>query len=351
MDSQYRCDRRGLLRAGVAGAGMLALGGLLAGARADDAGGADAPAPQLPHFPPKATSVIWLFMEGGPSGFDLFDPKPELEKRDGQRVAGIQTHFGNPGPLLRSPFTFAQHGQWGHWVCDRYPTLAGCVDDLALIKSVWAESPNHAPAMYQMNTGIIRPGFPSAPAPGSITGWARRNRDFPGFVVLGGGGDEGRCAQLGQRLPALIPTRAPCCAPSGPGRSSIWRAPATSMPAPSAPCSTPRRQAQPASSRIPSGRQRAQRPGAELRAGGAHGAGRARDPRPRRRGCRDALSAGLTAKPGPASSAPNACSPGAWSSAACASSRSTATTNGMPMAISRPTMATAAGKPMCRSPA
>jgi len=186
MVSQRSIDRRSLLRAGLAGAGLLALGGRAGQVRGDEPAGADAPGPRLPHFPPKATSVIWLFMEGGPSGFDLFDPKPELEKRDGQRVAGIQTHFGNPGPLLKSPFTFAQHGQCGHWVCDRYPTLAGCVDDLALIKSVWAESPNHAPAMFQMNTGIIRPGFPSAGAWVNY-GLGSRNRDFPGFVVLGGG--------------------------------------------------------------------------------------------------------------------------------------------------------------------
>ena len=71
-------------------------------------------------------------MEGGPSGFDLFDPKPELQKRAGQRVE-IETHFGNPGPLLASPFSFAQHGQSGVWVCDRYPALAAHVDNIALV--------------------------------------------------------------------------------------------------------------------------------------------------------------------------------------------------------------------------
>jgi hypothetical protein len=177
--------RRRLLGAGL---GALTLAGLSGGARL----GADEPAadanplrPRAGHFAAKARAVIWLYMEGGPSGFDLFDPKPELTKRHGQRLEGIQTHFGHPGPLMRSPFGFAQHGQAGHWICDRYPTLAGCADDLALIKSVWTESPNHAPAMYQMNTGIARPGFPSA---GSwITyGLGSPNQDFPGYVVLGG---------------------------------------------------------------------------------------------------------------------------------------------------------------------
>src|SRR3954471_14579296 len=107
---------------------MLALAGLLqeTGLLASES---DPRAPKLGHFPAKAKSVIWLFMEGGPSGFDLFDPKPELEKRNGQRVGGIETHFGNPGPLLKSPYQFNRHGNSGAWVCEKYPTLAGCVDD------------------------------------------------------------------------------------------------------------------------------------------------------------------------------------------------------------------------------
>jgi hypothetical protein len=148
------------------------------------------------HHAPKATSVIWLFMEGGPSGFDLFDPKPELQKRSGQRVGGIETHFGNPGPLLKSPYDFARHGQSGAWVCEAYPRLAECVDDIAFIKSCWAESPNHAPAMYQMNTGITRPGFPSA---GSwVTyGLGSENRNLPGFVVFAPGVGKGGPANWG----------------------------------------------------------------------------------------------------------------------------------------------------------
>lgn len=141
--------------------------------------------PRTPHHTAKAKAVIWLFMEGGPSGFDLFDPKPELQKRGGQKVDGLETHFGNPGPLLASPFAFQQHGQSGLWMCDQYPTLASHVDEIALIRSLHAESPNHSPAMYQMNTGFTRPGFPSfgswlAQGLGSV------NQDFPGFVVLGG---------------------------------------------------------------------------------------------------------------------------------------------------------------------
>ena len=107
-------SRRQLLRGAGAGFGTLALAGLLRdggllAAPPGSAGLAINPmSPRAPHFAPKATSIIWLFMEGGPSGFDLFDPKPELQKRSGQRVDGIQTHFGHPGPLLKSPFSFKQ---------------------------------------------------------------------------------------------------------------------------------------------------------------------------------------------------------------------------------------------------
>jgi len=136
------------------------------------------------HFAPKAKSVIWLFMEGGPSGFDLFDYKPELQKSAGKRVDGIETFFGNPGPLLKSPYTFRQYGESGAWVCEKYSAIAQCVDDIAFLKSCWSESNNHGPAMYQINTGLPRVGFPSV---GSwVTyGLGSENRNLPGFIVLG----------------------------------------------------------------------------------------------------------------------------------------------------------------------
>jgi hypothetical protein len=161
--------RRDLLCKAGGGLGLLALGKLL-----------DA----QEHFAPKAKSVIWLFMEGGPSGFDLFDYKPELQKNAGKRVEGIETFFGNPGPLLKSPYSFKRYGQSGAFVCEKYATLAQHVDDIAFIKSCWAESNNHGPAMYQINTGLPRVGFPSV---GSwVTyGLGSENRNLPGFVVLG----------------------------------------------------------------------------------------------------------------------------------------------------------------------
>jgi hypothetical protein len=162
-------SRRAFLTQAGSGLGLLALGSLLEG---------------QDSFAPKARSVIWLFMEGGPSGFDLFDPKPALAAGHGKKVAGVETFFGNPGPLLKSPYAFRQAGQSGAWVCERYPAIAECVDDIAFIKSCWAESNNHGPAMYEMNTGMTRVGFPSV---GSwVTyGLGTENQNLPGFVVLG----------------------------------------------------------------------------------------------------------------------------------------------------------------------
>lgn len=163
---------------------MLALGDLFMREAGAEPGPPDAAtAPRGLHHPAKARSVIWLFMEGGPSGVDLFDPKPELDKRAGQKM-DIDVFFGNPGPLMKSPFKFARHGECGAWVCDQYPNLAKHVDELALVKSLYTESSNHVPALYQVNTGIPRPGFPSA---GSwVTyGLGSENQNLPGFVVLG----------------------------------------------------------------------------------------------------------------------------------------------------------------------
>src|SRR5438045_8958804 len=118
---------------------MLALADLsradhLLAADADSARALDPMSPRRPHYPPKAKSIIWLFMEGAPSAVDLFDPKPELTKRHGQKM-DIDVFNGNPGPLMKSPFSFKQYGESGAWVCDRYTNLAKHVDDIAFVKS------------------------------------------------------------------------------------------------------------------------------------------------------------------------------------------------------------------------
>src|SRR3954451_2979430 len=110
-----RTRREFLARAG-AGLGMCALADLLCTpASADEESPTGDPlAPRPPHFAPRATSVIWLFMEGAPSAVDLFDPKPELDRSHGKKVA-IDVFNGNPGPLMKSPFSFRRYAESGAW--------------------------------------------------------------------------------------------------------------------------------------------------------------------------------------------------------------------------------------------
>jgi hypothetical protein len=178
-------NRREFLERAGAGFGAIALQSLLAGSgELAAATPAENPlAPRVVHFPAKANAVIWLFMEGAPSSADTFDYKPELTKRDGQTI-DIDVFNGNPGPLMKSPFAFQQHGQSGAWVCEKYPNVAKHVDDFAFIKSLHSDSNDHVPALYQINTGIARPGFPSAGA--WVTyGLGSECENLPGYVVLG----------------------------------------------------------------------------------------------------------------------------------------------------------------------
>ncbi len=193
-------DRRKFLRSVGAGFGWLALADLLDRDRLL-ASPDESPRPRAiggTHHLAKARSVIWLFMEGGPSAMDTFDPKPELTRHHGLRPKlPIDVFFGSPGPLMKSPFGFARHGESGAWVCDQLPGIARHVDDIAFVKSCHAESPAHGPAMYQMNTGMVRAGFPSV---GSwVTyGLGTENQDLPGFVVLQNGrGSKGGAGNWG----------------------------------------------------------------------------------------------------------------------------------------------------------
>jgi hypothetical protein len=187
-----RSRREFLGRTGM-GFGSLALAGLL-----DQQGLAAPPAalgeinsahplaPRRPHFGAKAKSVIWLFLNGGPSHVDTWDYKPELQKRDGQKLAGADPKTGfftTSGTLLKSPFKFEQHGQSGAWVSEIFPNLAKHVDRMAFIHSCYTESNNHSPALFQLNTGLNRMGFPCL---GSwITyGLGTENENMPGFVVM-----------------------------------------------------------------------------------------------------------------------------------------------------------------------
>ena len=127
-----------------------------------------------PHFPAKAKSVIWCFLDGGPSHIDLFDPKPTLNKLAGQPLpasfARPMTAMGKTAytPLLASQRKFTQHGQSGIWVSDWYPEIATCVDDIAVIRSCWADGLNHVGSVCQMNTGSILAGRPCAGLVGAL---------------------------------------------------------------------------------------------------------------------------------------------------------------------------------------
>ena len=144
-------------------------------------------APRPGHFAAKAKRVIWLFINGGPSHVDTWDYKPELEKRDGQELEGFDkfTGFfaGSVGPLMKSPFTFKQHGESGKWVSSLFPHLSQHVDKMAFIHSGFTKSNNHSPALFMMNCGVPRMGFPCV---GSwVTyGLGSESRDLPSFVVF-----------------------------------------------------------------------------------------------------------------------------------------------------------------------
>src|SRR5262245_31219727 len=143
-------------------------------------------APQPPHFRPRARRVIQIFACGGVSHVDTFDHKPDLARYDGQELTGkgkIDTFFGKPGRLLKSPFAFQRHGQSGLWMSDLFPSLAGCVDDICFIRSMVAKSSNHTPATFQMNTGFTMNGFPCLGAWLSF-GLGCETQELPAFVVL-----------------------------------------------------------------------------------------------------------------------------------------------------------------------
>src|SRR5687767_12741802 len=142
-EPQPAYSRRDFLRLAGGGFGMLALSSILCdqGVGADAKLGADPMAARAPHFAAKAKSVIWLFMNGGPSHVDTWDYKPELEKRDGQELKGFDPNTGffnaQVGPLMKSPFKWARHGQCGKWVSDLFPLMAKHVDKMAFVHSLW----------------------------------------------------------------------------------------------------------------------------------------------------------------------------------------------------------------------
>jgi len=187
-------SRRNFLQRTGSGCGLIALAsildqaGFLSGAEnVGDKMALNPLAPRPGHFPAKAKSIIWLFMNGGQSQVDTWDYKPELAKRDGKKLEGFDSKTGffpdQVGGLLKSPFQFAQHGKSGAWASELFPKLVESVDDMAFIHSCFTQTNNHSPALFQINTGMSRMGFPCMGA--WVTyGLGTVNQNLPAFVVM-----------------------------------------------------------------------------------------------------------------------------------------------------------------------
>ena len=212
-------SRRKLLQKAGGGFGLIGLAGLLqqeglldsASFAGDGLGGERALHPMAPrpsHFPGRAKRVIWIFVNGGPSQVDTWDYKPALAKWDGKSIREFDVSFKDTtgffkdqvGGLMKSPFAFTPRGESGKMVSELFPHLGEHVDKMAFVHSAYTESNNHSPALFMMNTGLPRMGFPCV---GSwVTyGLGSENRDLPGFVVMsdprGRGLPKGQAANWG----------------------------------------------------------------------------------------------------------------------------------------------------------
>jgi len=183
--STTHLSRRQIIQRAGGGFGMLALAALL-----DRTGLAASLNPLAPKAPPlraRAKSIIWIFANGGPSQVDTWDYKPELAKRDGQPLEGFDATTGffpaSVGPLMKSPFEWQQHGKSCTWTSGLFPHLSQHVDKMAFIHSCWTKSNNHSPALFMMNTGETRMGYPCV---GSwVTyGLGSVSDSLPSFVVM-----------------------------------------------------------------------------------------------------------------------------------------------------------------------
>ncbi len=178
--------RRAMLRRSGTGFGVLGLSALLADEAAAAEGRKSNPLAVLsPHHPPRAKRCIFLFMPGGPSQLDLFDPKPRLTRDNGKPLpfAKPKLEHARTNNLLASPWKFKKHGRAGIEVSELLPHVASCADDLCVIRSMVADNINHTGAALQMNTG--EQAF-SRPSLGSwlAYGLGSENRNLPGFVVI-----------------------------------------------------------------------------------------------------------------------------------------------------------------------
>ena len=168
-------SRRDMLTRTAAGFGMVGLAGICA-AEQESSITVDSPLlPKSSHFPARAKHVIFLFMNGGPSHVDTFDPKPELKAQAGKPGPG--------GNYMPSPFAFKKYGQSGIEVSELYPHVGECIDDICVVRSMHTSTPNHEPGLFMMNSGSQQPIRPSL---GSwlTYGLGTENQNLPGYVVL-----------------------------------------------------------------------------------------------------------------------------------------------------------------------
>ena len=178
------------------------------------------------HHRAKVKRVIQLFMNGGASPMDTFDPKPRLAELNGQKFdpgggQKVESVTGSPGfKVLQSPFKFRQYGECGRWVSSVFPHVAKVVDELAFLTSMVSKSNVHGLASYMQNTGFTLPGFPCMGAWISY-GLGSANRDLPAYVVLTSLGSAGGAQPLYSRLWAAVWPSYPHWNPREPRKDAI----------------------------------------------------------------------------------------------------------------------------------
>ncbi|HEV3142305.1 MAG TPA: DUF1501 domain-containing protein [Gemmataceae bacterium] len=177
-------SRRQILQRTGTGLGLLGLVGLLADAEPAQAASGNPLAPKLPHFPARAKHVIHIYLNGGPSQVDTFDPKPLLKKFEGKTLpSGNLTTERHTGSALPSPFQFRKFGQSGIEVSEIFARTAAHIDDICIIRSLHANTPNHEQSMRLMNCGDERLARPSFGA-WLTYGLGSENQNLPGFIVM-----------------------------------------------------------------------------------------------------------------------------------------------------------------------
>lgn len=190
--------RREFLTSAASGLGSVALAALLQEENTHAADGpsqsavaqhSDSEVPRQPHHPGSAKSCIFIFLAGGPSQLDLFDPKPQLKQYEGQPLPESMTEnvrfaFINRNAVVKaSPYKFRRHGECGMEMSELLPNLAGCVDDIAMVRSMHTDAFNHLPGHILMNTGFEKFGRPSTGA-WVLYGLGSESQNLPGYVVL-----------------------------------------------------------------------------------------------------------------------------------------------------------------------